>query len=143
MKSRRALKIALSATALSIGACGLPLLRKANTRHPIAAAALLAALCAPLQGADFVSGRRITAIGCHHGDGTCYVTLDGAAFGASEGCAQGASNQFRWDTADTPSGRRTYASMLAAYLQQKRLDVAIAGCSAQGVPTLSYYFVHD
>lgn len=90
--------------------------------------------------AEYVSGRQITNIGCHHGDGTCFVTLDGAPFGANEGCSQGpAHNQFRFDNADTPHGRRTYASLLMAFTTGRRVSVAIYGCSTQGVPSLSYF----
>jgi hypothetical protein len=97
----------------------------------------------PSQSAEYIQQRRITAMGCHHGNGVCYVSVDGAPFGGSEGCRSGAVNEFRWDDADTPNGRRTYASMLAAFSQNKRVSVAIVGCSAQGVPSLSYYTVHE
>lgn len=88
-----------------------------------------------------VVARRITNIGCHHVDGTCYVSLDGAAFGASENCAKAPAggNQFRFDNADTANGRRTYASLLAAFLSQRPVTVLIRGCSGQGVPSLLYY----
>lgn len=90
---------------------------------------------------DHVAGRHITHIGCHHIDGTCFVSLDGAAFGAGENCANtpAGSNQFRFDNADTANGRRTYASLLAAFLSQRPVTVLIRGCSAQGVPSLLYF----
>lgn len=92
---------------------------------------------------DHVSGRHITSIGCHHVNSTCYVSLDGAAFGAAENCASApaGSNQFRFDNADTADGRRTYASLLAAFLSQRPVSVLIRGCSAQGMPSLVYYEV--
>jgi hypothetical protein len=106
----------------------------------LAAAVLVGATS---HASDYPANRYITTIGCHQTDGTCFVNLDGAAFGASEGCVQGGSNQFRFDNADTPNGRRTYASLLSAYLAKKRVDVAISGCSSQGVPTLTYFLVRD
>ena len=92
---------------------------------------------------DHVTGRHITSIGCHHVDATCYVSLDGPAFGAAENCAQdpAGGNQFRFDNADTANGRRTYASLLAAFLSQRPVSVLIRGCSAQGKPSLVYYEV--
>ncbi len=90
---------------------------------------------------DYLAGRRITHIGCHHVDGTCFVSLDGAAFGAAENCAQtpAGGNQFRFDNADTVNGRRTYASLLAAFLSQRPVTVHIRGCSSQGIPSLLYF----
>jgi hypothetical protein len=92
---------------------------------------------------EYVSGRFVTHIGCHHSDGTCFVVLSGPAFGASENCAQGPSTQFRFDNAETPHGRRTYASFMSAYLLKKRVDVSIVGCSSQGIATLSYFVIYD
>lgn len=94
-------------------------------------------------GAETVLARKIVSIGCHHGNGTCYVQLDGAPFGGGEGCATGPTHEFRWDNAETADGRRTYASMMAAYLQQKKVGVSIVGCSSQSVPSLSYYRLYD
>jgi hypothetical protein len=107
----------------------------------VAATSLLAA--SAVHAAEEAAQRRITSIGCHHGDGTCFVSLDGAPFGGNEGCSAGGGNQFRWDNADAANGRRTYASLLAAYLQGKRVTVSISGCSGQGVPTVLWYRVHD
>jgi len=98
----------------------------------------------PLKAVQDAAARRlrhITHIGCHHVDGTCYVSLDGAAFGAAENCvnAPAGGNEFRFDNADTANGRRTYASLLAAFLSQRSVAVLIRGCSAQGVPSLLYF----
>lgn len=111
-------------------------------KHLIHTAALLGTLALGTAHADdFVGGRHITHIGCHHVDGTCYVSLDGAAFGAAENCvnAPAGGNEFRFDNADTANGRRTYASLLAAFLSQRSVAVLIRGCSAQGVPSLLYF----
>lgn len=88
-----------------------------------------------------VGPRLITHIGCHHSDGTCFVSLDGPAFGAQQNCLQGATTQFRFDNAETPHGRRTYASLMGAYLARKQVSVAISGCSSQGVPSLSWFVI--
>lgn len=111
-------------------------------KHLTHAAVLPCALvCGTAHADDHVVGRHITRIGCHHVNGTCYVSVDGAAFGASEDCANApaGSNQFRFDNADTADGRRTYASLLSAFLSQRPVTVLIRGCSAQGVPSLLYY----
>jgi hypothetical protein len=92
--------------------------------------------------AEMVPGRHVVEIGCHAGDGTCFVTLSGAPFGANEGCSQGSAfNQFRFDNADTPNGRRTYASLLTAFATGRKVSVYISGCSAQGVPSLGYFHI--
>jgi hypothetical protein len=111
-------------------------------KHLIQTTALLGALVlGTAQADDYVTGRHITDIGCHHVDSTCYVSLDGAAFGAAENCVQtlAGSNEFRFDNADTANGRRTYASLLAAFLSQRPVSVLIRGCSAQGMPSLVYF----
>jgi len=110
--------------------------------HLTHVAALLGMLALGTAHADEnVVARRVTNIGCHHVNGVCYVTLDGAAFGAAENCAAApaGSNQFRFDNAETADGRRTYASLLAAFLSQRPVSVMIRGCSVQGVPSLLYY----
>lgn len=111
-------------------------------KHLIHTTALLGTLVLGTAHADdYVTARHITLIGCHHVDGTCFVSLDGAAFGAAENCAQtpAGSHQFRFDNADTANGRRTYASLLAAFLSQRPVSVLIRGCSYQGVPSLLYF----
>lgn len=113
-----------------------------NLQHLIRTAALLGPLVLGTAHADEQVGvRHITHIGCHHIDGTCFVSLDGAPFGVAENCVQtpAGSNQFRFDNADTANGRRTYASLLTAFLSQRSVAVLIRGCSAQGVPSLLYF----
>jgi hypothetical protein len=89
--------------------------RRCFLRNPMPiklfAIALWAAMSSAPALAEEVSGRRITSVGCHAEGGTCFVSLDGPAFGGSLGCTTGASNQFRWDSADTANGRRTHATM--------------------------------
>jgi len=92
---------------------------------------------------ESVSGRQITSIGCHEVNGICYVSIDGAAFGANEGCANVPTNQFRWDDADQPNGKRTFAALYAAYIASKKVDVYIEGCTTQSFPAVKYFNVHD
>jgi hypothetical protein len=87
--------------------------------------------------------RKVVNVGCHTGDGTCFVGLDGPAFGASLNCPTGATNQFRFDNGDTAIGKRAFAAFMAAYLSGKHVTVHFEGCSAQGYPTLQWFYVVD
>ena len=91
--------------------------------------------------AESVASRKVVGVGCHNTDGTCFVTLDGAPFGATLGCAVGASNDFRFDNGDTSIGKRAYASFLAASLAGKSVSVSLEGCTSQGFAKLAYFFV--
>jgi hypothetical protein len=88
---------------------------------------------------EALTNRKVTAIGCHHGNGVCYVTVDGANFGGTLGCTVKSTNQFRFDDADSNNGKRSYASLLSAYLSGQPVTVSVGGCSAQGYPALSQY----
>ncbi|QNW97025.1 hypothetical protein IC797_11670 [Acinetobacter seifertii] len=88
-----------------------------------------------------VNGREITDIGCHSINGTCYVTLSGDSFGTTLGCANTATHEFRFDDADTTNGKRAYASLLAAFLTNKTVDIFLDGCTSQGAPKLQYFHV--
>jgi len=92
---------------------------------------------------ESVAGRKVVGVGCHNTDGTCFVTLDGSPFGATLGCAVGASNDFRFDNGDTPIGKRAYASFLAAALAGKTVSVSLEGCTSQGFSRLAYFFVSN
>lgn len=107
----------------------------------IAAGACLSSLNA-YAGED-TGGRRILDVGCHNVNGTCFVDLDGAAFGASLNCPVGATNQFRFDNSDTAVGKRTFAALMAAYLSGKHISVHLDGCSSQGWPTIAWFYVID
>jgi hypothetical protein len=87
--------------------------------------------------------RKIVGIGCHNIDGTCFVTVDGAVFGASLGCASGATTSFRFDNGDTAIGKRTFAALMAAYLSGKHVEVYLTGCSVQGFPAIKYFNIAD
>jgi len=112
----------------------------------IALWALAAGMCLGSLNAyagEDLSARKIVDIGCHAGDGTCFVDLDGAPFGASLNCPVGAGNQFRFDNSDTSVGKRTFAALMAAYLSGKHLSVHLGGCSSQGWPTIQWFYVVD
>jgi hypothetical protein len=93
-------------------------------------------------GEDVIA-RKIVDFGCQNNNGTCFVDLDGAAFGASLGCPTGATNQFRFDNSDTAVGKRTLAAFMAAYLSGKHVAVHLEGCSSQGYPTITYFYIMD
>jgi hypothetical protein len=85
--------------------------------------------------------RKIVDIGCHHNAGICFVTLDGAPFGASLGCPGAPTNQFRFDDGDTVIGRRTFSALMTAFATGKSVSIHLAGCSSQGTPTLTWYHI--
>lgn len=87
-----------------------------------------------------ISNRKIINIGCHHVDAICYVTLSGEPFGNNLNCAYKNINQFRFE-ANNVNGRRTYASLYAAYLSKKLVSVYLEGCSPDGRPSISYYSI--
>lgn len=89
---------------------------------------------------ETVSNRKITDIGCHLTDGTCYVTLYGEPFGAYENCPSKITNVFRFNST-TVHGRRAYASFYGAFLAKKNVEVYIDGCYETGSPTITYYHV--
>lgn len=106
--------------------------------------ALVAALISgPLLAAEDVPSSRVLGVGCHSGDGTCYVRLEDRTFGASLGCPISNTNEFRFDNGDTPVGRRNYASFLAAALSGRKVTVNLNGCSVQGWPKLAFYFIES
>lgn len=90
---------------------------------------------------EAVSARRIVGLGCHNGDDTCYVSLEGPAFSSEPSCMAG--DQFRFDNAGESYGKRAYASFLAAFLAGKRVAVYLSGCTSQNFPKLAYYSVVD
>lgn len=93
--------------------------------------------------AEMVGYRLVSMVGCHHTNGTCYAQLDGAAFGTTTGCTISSTNEFRFDDGDTAIGRRSYASLLTAYLTKKHVSVNLNGCTGQGYPKLDYFQVMD
>ena len=87
-----------------------------------------------------VSNRKIIDIGCHTWDDTCFVSLSGAPFGANENCTYKPINEFRFSSS-TANGKRTYASLLSAFLAKKTVDIYISGCGPGGWPTLAYFHI--
>jgi len=90
---------------------------------------------------ESVQARKIVGLGCHNFNGICFVTLDGSAFASTLGCSVGTINEFRFDNGDTAIGKRTYAALLAASIAGKAVTVYLDGCTSQGYPNLSYYYV--
>ena len=84
--------------------------------------------------------RQVVSLGCHNTDGTCYVSLDGAAFGSTLGCS--VTNEFRFDNGDTAIGMRAYASLLAAMLKGRSVSVTLNECTIQGSPKLRYFSIN-
>lgn len=115
-----------------------------NSCNSLLCALIAIMVWSPFASADEgVNDRKIVGIGCHQVNGTCFVTLDGPAFGANEGCLNASTNQFRWDDADQPNGKRTFAALYGAYLSGKSVSVYISGCSAQSSPSLNYYIIFN
>lgn len=93
----------------------------------------------PLFAAEEIYARKILSIGCHHVDGTCYVSVSGEYFGSSLGCSYTSTNQFRFD-GSTSIGKRTYASLYGAFLAKKSIHASLAGC-LDGRPSIVWYMV--
>ncbi len=107
----------------------------------VVATAFICVVQAQAQPVESLGNRRIQSVGCHHSDNTCFVTLDGAAFGATLGCSITSTTEFRFDNADTSGGRRTHAAMFAAHMANRSVAVAVAGCSRQGYPSVAWWYV--
>ncbi len=95
------------------------------------------ALMAVPSSAGAPSGyRNILDFGCHKNDGTCYVTIDGAAVGDIT-CS---SNSVRWDSKNDINGKTWLALIMAAKAQGKRVSFYIDGCyvNQPAYPTFGY-----
>jgi hypothetical protein len=105
--------------------------------------AFVAAVCIATgaRAGEYIGPRKILDLGCHNTDGTCYVTLDGSAFGSTLGCVVGSITEFRFDNGDTADGRRAYASFLSASIAGKSISVYLDGCTVQGYAKLVYFRV--
>lgn len=79
---------------------------------------------------------QISDIGCHHVNATCYATFRNVPIALPE-CAN--KGELRWDNADSEDGRRTYSSLLSAFLTDTWLSVTVSGCTIQGYPAILYY----
>lgn len=102
----------------------------------------LALLGSRASAGESVGSRKIVSLGCHNSDGTCYVTLDGSSFGSTLGCTVATYQEFRFDNGDTVVGKRTYASLLAAFFSGRYVSVYLDGCTSQGFPKLIYFQVN-
>lgn len=90
---------------------------------------------------EAVTGRKIIDIGCHYVDDTCFVALSGPTFGAEEKCNVINTNEFRFSSS-TVNGKRTYASLLSAFLAKKTVDIVVRGCDIKtGAVTLAWFHI--
>lgn len=69
--------------------------------------------------------RNITDLGCHNGDGTCYISLDGAPVTGASGCS---SNSIRWDSRNDANGKATLALMMMAKSLNLKVLVYTSSC---------------
>jgi hypothetical protein len=105
---------------------------------------LLAALgCASMtaSAAEQSGPRTIENMGCDNVDTICYVYLSGASVGGSLGCA---SNYVEWDLND-PNGKTSYASLMAAFLAGKQVNIYMAAClpARPTFPTIYYFNIYN
>lgn len=105
----------------------------------IVAAACLLAQPARAEETGF---RSIVDIGCHEDKGTCFVKLDGSAFGGAQNCRVGASTEVRWDDADQANGKRTFAALYGAFLAGKQVNLEVSGCTSQQYVAVAWYHIH-
>ncbi|TVT77111.1 hypothetical protein [Acinetobacter colistiniresistens] len=100
---------------------------------------LILAISSTTFAAESISNRKIIDIGCHISSDTCFVTLSGPVFGSLENCTYTPTNEFRF-SGGTTSGKRTYASLLTAFISKKTVDVYITGCYG-GWATLEFFHI--
>ena len=95
----------------------------------------------PVAAANYedLGQRTITKVGCPNSSNVCFIALDGQLFGSEQGC--NTVDQVRWDNGGTSDGKRAYATLLAAFLAGKKVDITIYGCTGQGYPELASYFL--
>ena len=80
----------------------------------------------PLAHADEWSGyRNILSFGCHKGDGTCFVEVDGAPINGGSTCI---GNSIRWDAKKEANGKSIFALIAIAKATNKKVGFAIQGC---------------
>lgn len=92
----------------------------------------VAAIAIPYQAMALDSGpRHITGIGCHNGDQTCFINVDGPLTGPA------ACKHFsiRWNVQTDPGGKNTLSLLTAAYLAGKTINLAIADTCYATQPT--------
>jgi hypothetical protein len=85
--------------------------------------------------------RKVVSMGCHVDDGICYVALEGTRFVQNaSNCSSwgGGAAEVRWDNADKV-GKRAYATMMAAMLAGKKVQLSVSGCTVQGAPKLAFF----
>lgn len=82
--------------------------------------------------------RNIMGYGCHKGDGTCFVYLDGPAFNSGAECS---GNELRWDAKNDVNGRSWLVIIMAAAINKKKINFYVSGCQSPYHPTFLYGIV--
>ncbi|WP_419243679.1 hypothetical protein ACN08P_09000 [Photobacterium leiognathi subsp. mandapamensis] len=80
--------------------------------------------------------REISEIGCHLGDGTCYVTLD-----IPVGPSNCNSSSIRWNKDHSDSGKETLSLLIAASAAGKKVNFYVSGNCYGNFPTFLYMSV--
>ena len=112
-------------------------------RYKLGATFALAAILSPTAfSAEYSGARTIVDMGCDNVDTICYIDLSGAPVGATVGCS---SNYIVWDSVNDPNGKNTLASLLAAFVSGKQINVYINSCLAArpANPTMWYFTVYN
>lgn len=79
---------------------------------------------------------KLTVIGCHTNNNTCYVSIAGDPVGNAN-CQ---STSIRWDVETTPNGERALAMLTSAFYAGKKVQFAIPDYTCHGAhPTFSYF----
>lgn len=80
--------------------------------------------------------RTILNYGCHLGDGTCFVNIDGYSVGPTQ-CN---STSVRWDVKNSPNGKEWLALISAAHAAGHKINLYIYGCytSQPSYPTFAW-----
>jgi len=80
-------------------------------------------------------------MGCDNVTPMCYVNISGPPVGSTVGCS---SNVIQWDSNNDPNGKKTYASLLAAFLAGKQISIYVNSCSIRPTyPTIWYYSIYN
>ncbi|WP_157945980.1 hypothetical protein [Vibrio gangliei] len=81
--------------------------------------------------------RNIKLIGCHKGDNTCYVTIDGEKVGPTA-CQ---SDSLRWNTEKDANGKEIFSLLNAAFFSGKKVSFAVSDSCylyQDAFPTFNY-----
>lgn len=96
---------------------------KYNMNNKVVLIALILSTLIPGTGFAQSSGaRKITSVGCHIKDNTCFVTIDGDPVGP-DSCK---SNSVRWNSDTNPNGKLAYSSFQAATVTKQQIYLEIS-----------------